>query len=114
MPLRAGFIGAGPRARIAHLPSVARLQETGEVTLAAICDLDEHGRVWFDIARVQGPMDCIRSLRDTVGTRRLLFGSNLPFIVPESPIMELGDARLSDDEDAAVRYRNAVDALGIS
>jgi predicted dehydrogenase len=36
-----GFIGAGPRARVAHLPTVARLQQAGEVVLAAICDLDE-------------------------------------------------------------------------
>ena len=71
-------------------------------------------RVWFDIARVQGPMDCIRSLRDSVGTHRLLFGSNLPFIVPECPIMELADARLPESEDAGVRYRNAAAALGIS
>ena len=70
-------------------------------------------RVWFDIARVQGPMDCLRLLRDTVGVHRLLFGTNLPFIVPESPIMELGDARLPDQEDEAVRYRNAGVALGI-
>jgi len=40
-PLRVGFIGAGPRATIAHLPSVARLQQAGEVSLVAICDLDE-------------------------------------------------------------------------
>ena len=64
-------------------------------------------RVWFDIARVQGPMDCLRSLRDAVGVHRLLFGTNLPFIVPQSPIMELGDARLPETEDADVRYRNA-------
>ena len=70
-------------------------------------------RVWFDIARVQGPMDGIRSLRDAIGIHRLLFGTGLPFIVPESPIMELGDARLPEAEDAAVRYRNATAAFGI-
>ena len=72
------------------------------------------GRVWFDIARVQGPMDCLRALRDALGVHRLLFGTNLPFIVPESPIMELGDARLPADEDAAVRSRNAAAALGVT
>lgn len=41
MPLRVGFIGAGPRARVARLPSIARLQQAGEITLTAICDLDE-------------------------------------------------------------------------
>ena len=40
-PLRVGFIGAGRRASAAHYPSVARLQEAGEVALVAICDLDE-------------------------------------------------------------------------
>jgi virulence factor len=36
-----GFIVAGRRASSAHYPSVARLQEAGEVELVAICDLDE-------------------------------------------------------------------------
>jgi predicted TIM-barrel fold metal-dependent hydrolase len=71
-------------------------------------------RAWFDIARVQGPMDCLRALRDTIGARRLLYGSNLPFILAQSPIMELGDARLTAPEDADVRYRNAAAALGIT
>jgi virulence factor len=34
-------VGAGRRASAAHLPSVARLQEAGEVELVAVCDLDE-------------------------------------------------------------------------
>jgi predicted TIM-barrel fold metal-dependent hydrolase len=51
-------------------------------------------------------------LHDAVGVQRLLFGTNLPFIVPQSPIMELGDARLPDEEDAAVRWGNARAALG--
>jgi predicted TIM-barrel fold metal-dependent hydrolase len=58
-------------------------------------------------------MDCIRALRDTAGVARLLFGTDLPFILAESPIMELGDARLPAEEDAAIRYRNAAAALGI-
>lgn len=70
-------------------------------------------RAWFDIARVQGPMDGLRALRDDVGLHRLLFGTALPFIVPESPIMELADARLPAAEDAAVRCGNATAALGI-
>jgi predicted TIM-barrel fold metal-dependent hydrolase len=76
--------------------------------------LGRETQAWLDIARVQGPMDCIRSLRDEVGVHRLVFGTNLPFLYPHSPIMELTDARLSADEDAAVRYRNAEAALGIS
>ena len=71
-------------------------------------------RCWFDIARVQGPMDCVRRLRDSLGVERLLFGSDLPFIYAESPIMELADARLDPDDDAAVRFGNAQAALGIT
>jgi uncharacterized protein len=69
--------------------------------------------VWLDISRVQGPIDSIPLLREVVGARRLLFGTNMPFVVSEAPILELADARLSADEDAAVRYRNAGDALGM-
>jgi predicted dehydrogenase len=36
--LRAGFIGAGPRARSAHYPNVRRL---GNVEMTAVCELDE-------------------------------------------------------------------------
>jgi predicted TIM-barrel fold metal-dependent hydrolase len=74
----------------------------------------QDARAWFDIARVQGPMDGIRALRDDVGAHRLLFGTDLPFIIPESPVLELADARLSADDDAAIRYRNAEAALGIT
>ena len=70
-------------------------------------------RVWFDIARVQGPVDCLRSLRGALGAGRLLFGTNQPLHVAASPILELADAHLDPAEDAAVRYANARAALGI-
>ena len=82
--------------------------------ITAICkQLPEDGQVWFDIARVQGPLDCVRLLRDQVSARRLVFGTNLPLHVPHSPIMELADARLSPEEDAVIRSGNARTALGI-
>ena len=37
-PLRAAFIGAGPRSRSAHYPNVARL---ADVTMVSVCELDE-------------------------------------------------------------------------
>ena len=37
-PLRAAFIGAGPRSRSAHYPNVARLDD---VTMESVCELDE-------------------------------------------------------------------------
>jgi len=73
----------------------------------------EDAQAWFDIARVQGPLDCVRLLRDQVSARRLVFGTNLPLHVPHSPIMELADARLSPEEDEAIRSGNVRMALGI-
>lgn len=39
-PLRVGFIGAGEQAMMAHYPCLAKLQHSGEIELAAICELD--------------------------------------------------------------------------
>jgi predicted TIM-barrel fold metal-dependent hydrolase len=57
-------------------------------------------------------MDGLRRRRDTVGVQRLLFGTDLPFVVPESPLVEPADARLPEAEDAAVRYGNAARRRG--
>jgi uncharacterized protein len=103
----AGLVGRWPEVR--WILAGGRYREVQDIGTR----LPHEARVWFDVARVQGPMDCIRSLRDAVGGHRLLFGTNLPFVVPESPIMELADARLPAEEDEAVRWRNATLALGL-
>ena len=59
-------------------------------------------------------MDSVRLLCREAGTRRLLFGTNLPLHVAESPIMELADAHLDADSDAALRYANARYAFGLT
>jgi predicted TIM-barrel fold metal-dependent hydrolase len=71
--------------------------------------LPAQARVWLDIARVQGPIDCLPQLRDApgVGAQRLLFGTNLPLHVPEAPLLELLDARYSPEDDTAIRRGNA-------
>jgi predicted TIM-barrel fold metal-dependent hydrolase len=69
--------------------------------------LPDEAQVWFDISRVQGPVDDVRLLCEGVGTRRLLFGANLPLHVAESAIMELADAHLPPEDDAAIRFGNA-------
>jgi hypothetical protein len=76
--------------------------------------LPETAPVWFDVARVQGPIDALRTLAAApgVGTRRLVFGTNLPLLVPESPIMELADARFSPDDAAAIARANAETLFG--
>ena len=76
--------------------------------------LNPAARCWFDVSRVQGPVDSIRMLRERVGVGRLVFGTNLPLHVCESPIMELADAHLPPEEDAAVRLGNGHDAFGLA
>lgn len=80
---------------------------------AIAAQLPAEARVWFDLSRVQGPFDALRLLRERVGIRRVLFGTNLPLHIAESPILEVADARLSPEEDTAVRFGNARTALGI-
>ena len=67
-------------------------------------------RVWFDIARVQGPLDALRTLTAApgVGVERLLFGTNAPLLVPESPLMELADALFTPEEAHAIARGNAL------
>lgn len=84
--------------------------------LATARRLPSSARVWFDLSRVQGPIDGIPILCREIGAERLLFGTNLPLHVPHSPILELADANeagLSAEEDAAIRYGNAIASLGI-
>jgi hypothetical protein len=69
--------------------------------------LPDQAQVWFDISRVQGPVDDVRLLCEGVSTRRLLFGTNLPLHVAESAIMELADGHLPPEDDEAIRFGNA-------
>ena len=59
-------------------------------------------------------MDGLRRLRDTVGVHRHLFGTDLPFVVAESPVAELAGARLPAAEGAAVRSGYAGAMPGIT
>jgi|GEM_PF-132023 len=77
-------------------------------------ELSPEARVWFDLSRVQGPIDDVRTLAAEVGAHRLLFGTNLPLHIAESPMLSLADAQLPPEDDAAIRYGNARAALGIA
>jgi hypothetical protein len=59
-------------------------------------------------------VDGLRRLRDTVGVHRHLFGTNLPFVVAESPVTELAGSRLPAAEGAAVRSGYAGAMPGIT
>ena len=74
-------------------------------------------RVWFDLSRVQGPVDGVLHLCREVGPGRLLFGTNVPLHVAASPVLEVADAvaaGLPEGDAGALRYANAGVALGLT
>ncbi|HET7771731.1 MAG TPA: amidohydrolase family protein [Chloroflexota bacterium] len=76
--------------------------------------LPPDAQVWIELSRVQGPVDAIPTLCRAAGAQRLLFGTNTPLHLPEAAILELADARLSPEDDAAIRYQNAARALALT
>ncbi len=72
--------------------------------------MSPNAKVWFDLARVQGPIDGFRILRDApgVGAARLVFGTNAPLHNPEAPLRELADARFVPADAEAVGRGNAL------
>jgi predicted TIM-barrel fold metal-dependent hydrolase len=94
------------------LPWIVTAAVYAEVTAIAKL-LRPETRAWFDLSRIQGPVDDVRLLCQEVGVRRLVFGTNLPLHVAESPIMSLADAHLDAPDDAAIRYANARQAFGL-
>ncbi|HEX2325154.1 MAG TPA: amidohydrolase family protein [Chloroflexota bacterium] len=97
-----------------------RLVLTGAVgnqILATARHLPPEARVWFDLSRVQGPVDGVLHLCREVGPGRLLFGTNVPLHVAASPVLEVADAvaaGLPEGDAGALRYANAGVALGLT
>jgi hypothetical protein len=88
----------------------------GGQILATARLLPPEARVWFDLSRVQGPVDGVLHLCREVGPGRLLFGTNAPLHVAASPVLEVADAvaaGLPEGDARALRLANAGAALGL-
>jgi hypothetical protein len=91
---------------------VASCVQTQIVSLGR--QLPSGAKVWFDLARVQGPIDGLRLVRDAsgVGIGRMVFGTSAPLHEPEAPLRELADARFSAQENEAMGRANALTLFG--
>ena len=63
--------------------------------------------VVFDLALVQGPLDECALLVESVGADRLVFGTNLPLTIAESPLLALQYADLPEAVKAQICRGNA-------
>ena len=63
--------------------------------------------VYFDVSRVQGPVDDIEQLCAQVGADHLLFGTNCPIFYPESAKLSIEYAEISDQEKELMLSANA-------
>ena len=63
--------------------------------------------VAFDLSLVQGPLDECAQLVESVGAGRLVFGTNLPLTIAESPLLALQYADLPDAVKAPLCRDNA-------
>ena len=63
-------------------------------------------RVYLDINAMDMPFDGLRSLAETHGVDRLVFGSQMPFLYPEAALMVVEHSGLASVEIEAILERN--------
>jgi uncharacterized protein len=64
------------------------------------------GRVWFDIATLEGVAGVERLVKQ-LGTDRVVFGSYAPFFVPESGVLKLQESALAGQVEQSIKRENA-------
>ena len=71
----------------------------------------EPPEIVFDLSLVQGPLDECALLVESVGADRLVFGTNLPLTIAESPLLALRYADLPDTVKTQLCRDNALRLL---
>jgi predicted TIM-barrel fold metal-dependent hydrolase len=70
---------------------------------------DEARRIWWDICWIWGPPeDHLKTLVETIGAARFLFGTGMPLRLPENGPAKLDLSDLTASERAAIERDNAI------
>ena len=89
-----------PSLRLVVLNAFRKLTLDDAATLAA------SGRVWFDIAMLEG-VDRVSALVEKVGAERILFGSHFPLFYIESAVLKLRETMLPGTIVEMIKVKNA-------
>ncbi len=84
----------------------------GEWEKAARCVKESAGNVWLELTAVPGDRGRIEKLVKLVGSKRILFGTDMPWFDEFQAIGGVVSARITEDEKLDILYRNAVSILG--
>jgi uncharacterized protein len=71
-----------------------------------VTKLAQTGKVWFDIAMVEG-VGGIGTLLKSIPEDRIVFGSHSPFYYFDSPHLKLQESALNQDQRAQICFKNA-------
>jgi predicted TIM-barrel fold metal-dependent hydrolase len=71
-----------------------------------VTGLAKTGKVWFDIAMVEG-VGGVGSLQEHIPADRIVFGSHSPFYYFESGFLKLRESALTPDQFAKITHQNA-------
>jgi uncharacterized protein len=98
---------------VAKIPSL-RLQvlnAPGTIPEPILVPLARSGRVFFDIAMVEG-LGGVGRFVESAGAAAVLFGSHFPLFYPESAVLKIREADLADGDAGAIQAGNARRILG--
>ena len=98
------LLKAAPKARL------VLLNWAGSVKGELLKKLSASGQIYFDIATLEN-VGGLASLFQQVPADRILFGSHAPFFYFESAALKLKESVLSEQQNEAIRGRNAAQLL---
>lgn len=84
----------------------------GEWDYARRVVTETNNNVWLELTAIPGERGLVEMLVEAVGSRRILYGTDMPWFDEYQAIGGILSARISEDDIKNILYRNADDILG--